>query len=130
MGVSGPEQAAAGRPRVGAWLRRALPPPEMESCLEVGPSIPARPRPAKDGQPYPCAKMLPPALPSCLPCQLINRSTRGVFASTFAPLHAAPPHLHLCTASLPPTLANWPTGQLVNEWHRPPGFFTAPRTMD
>ena len=41
----------------------------------------------------------------CIPCQLANWSTNLSYTPysilplpTFAPLHAAPPHLHLCTA--------------------------------
>jgi hypothetical protein len=35
-------------------------------------------------------------------CHLVNVSPRGSAALTFALLHAAPPQLHLCTASSPP----------------------------
>ena len=52
----------------------------------LGSSIRARPRPAMDGQPY-----LPPENDSRHP-------PPETLSPTFALLHAAPPHLHLCTS--------------------------------
>ena len=92
---------------------------------------------AADGVSHPDSQP-PPATRGCHP-------PPEVLSPTFAPLHAAKPHLHLCTVSLPPhapaltrcipcqrvnlttgqlviRLANWPTGPLVNRstsvWRR------------
>ena len=46
------------------------------------------------------------------------------------PWGSSPPALVSSVLPVSASLANRPTGQLVNEWHRPPGFFAALRTMD
>ena len=72
---------------------RALSPRALVVCPILDALVPSGPRDLRSS----CPRCISPLSP----CHRAHMPPRGFAALTFAPLHAAPPHLHFFTVSLP-----------------------------